>query len=192
MRSEPKYFISIALPQKLVDEISEIKQDLKNDFGLKRSARQLPHLTLAMPFRINKKKLDQLKLRLCTFFLSQEEFEIEVNGFSMFPSATYYLKVVENNNLRQLQSALVSLLKKEFGVLNTNHRSGVFHPHITLASGDVRRKHMVLLDEYFRSYEIIETFACQQVQIIEIQSGIHRKVETFLMKKGGYKNNHLF
>lgn len=51
-----KYFLAIVPDEAICDEVTILKEQLRDSFGLKYALRSPPHITLKMPFVHNEKK----------------------------------------------------------------------------------------------------------------------------------------
>lgn len=133
----PLCFIAILPPEPLKEQIRELKEEIKNKYGAARALRLPAHITLQPPFKIEEALVPQLHLDLKEFTDSLEPFEVNLAGFGAFPPKVLFIAVPSPEPLRKVHRKLTDLLQKEHYINEEVPRE--FHPHITLATRDLKK-----------------------------------------------------
>jgi len=133
-----KYFLAIVIPQPLLDKVEAVKQQLFTEHNLKGALRSPAHITLHRPFEWKEEKENVLIEKLETFKF-ESEFEIILNNFSFFEPRVIYVDVVASEALNELHDALKKYAKKELRLFNEADDLRGFHPHVTVASRDLKK-----------------------------------------------------
>src|SRR5690554_7580542 len=88
-----KYFIAIVPTGDLQEKATELKFKLRETFNLKYALRSPAHITLKMPFLWNEVKEERLTNRLTSFFQSQPEFSLRLQGIGKFGRRVIFIKM---------------------------------------------------------------------------------------------------
>lgn len=134
-----KYFIAIVPEGALQEKATDIKLVLKEKYNLKYALRSPAHVTLKMPFLWNEAKEERLFSALEPFFATQSSFDLSFQGIGKFSDRVIYIKVKKNGLLLELQKELALVCQRQ---LNQKQELSdyAYHPHMTVAFKDVRRK----------------------------------------------------
>ncbi|MEO1254568.1 MAG: 2'-5' RNA ligase family protein [Bacteroidota bacterium] len=173
---ESLYFIAIIPPAKIQDEITQLKVLMAERFNSKHALKSPPHITLHMPFKWKKNKLDLLKSVIKKINDQVNPFIINLNGFAFFEPRVVYVDVVKNAELLTLQKSVVDICKKNLKLNNANYKDRPFKPHVTIGFRDLRKPDFLLAKEYFQLREFEAQF---------------QVTEAYLMKYDGSKWNQL-
>jgi len=136
---EKLFFIAIVPPNGVADQITAIKTDFATRFESKRALRVMPHITLKVPFKVLETKRDELVNWFSKLKISQDQFELALNGFGSFNDSknpVIFVKPVESENLNALQSELIERLTNIYPKAIA-HTDSDFHPHMTVAYRDL-------------------------------------------------------
>ena len=90
--SEQLYFIAIVPPEKIQQEITELKKVIANRFGSSHALNAPPHITLHMPFRWKDKKVDKLWHTIHEINDQLKPFEIELKEFDFFEPRVVFVR----------------------------------------------------------------------------------------------------
>ncbi len=145
------YFIALIPPSPLKEEIQRLKVYMSEEYGSSHALKSPPHITLLAPFRLGdagEKKLNEL---LKEVGRNQGEFEVTLRGYDAFAPRVLYIGVQQSRALTELQEKLESLARSERELFNYNYDSRPYHPHMTLAFRDLRKK------EFYRAWEKFST-----------------------------------
>lgn len=140
-----KYFIAIVPEGEVQENATALKLQLKEEFNLKYALKSPAHVTLKMPFLWNEAKEHQLISQLDAFFQEQSRFKLALKGIGKFGQRVIYIKVKEHKALTQLQSDLVQRCKTQLK-LKLELSDSSYHPHMTLAFKDIKKK---MFSEYY-------------------------------------------
>lgn len=133
----PLCFIAILSPELLKEQIRKLKEEIKMKYGAGRALRLPAHITLQPPFKIEEALVPQLHVDLAKFTDSQKPFEVHLEGFGAFPPKVLFIDVTSPDPLRKVHRQLTCLLQKEHYITEEVPRE--FHPHITLATRDLKK-----------------------------------------------------
>src|SRR6056297_402893 len=137
--SKQLYLIALVPHEKLRDDISELKLEMKERFNASHALKAPAHITLQMPFRRDEEFEETLTAGLDSFTAGQQPFEIEINGFDAFPPRVLFLKIDNHSPVVELHSDLQPVLRENLG-LSDKEIMDRFHPHLTIATRDLGKK----------------------------------------------------
>ncbi|HLT06983.1 MAG TPA: 2'-5' RNA ligase family protein [Cyclobacteriaceae bacterium] len=171
-----KYFIAIVPEGNLQQQATDLKLMLKDKFNLKYALRSPAHVTLKMPFLWNEAKEERLCASLEPFFATQSAFGLNFSGIGNFGERVIYIKVKKNGLLSKLQSELAWLCQRE---LNQKQELSdyAYHPHMTVAFKDVKKKHF---PEYLEAVKAIGFSGKMQVEKVTLLKKLHGEPWTIL------------
>jgi 2'-5' RNA ligase len=148
--SSAKYFIAIVIPPPFFEEIESIKHELKVDQGLKGALRSPAHITLHRPFEWPAEKENQLVDKLSGFSFSHE-FDISLKGFGFFEPRVIFVNVVYSDPLFMIHDELKRYAATELRIFNERDDRRGFHPHVTVAFRDLKKREFPAVSEKFRT-----------------------------------------
>jgi len=133
------YFIAIVAPGYINHDVLKWKLIMKERYGCEVALRSPAHITLIPPFWMEDALENNLKLATDDYTGKRACFEIELKNFGCFKPRVIYADVVPTGALRGFQTELVDFLvgKALFPIRKDDHS---FHPHITIATRDLRKK----------------------------------------------------
>lgn len=162
-----RYLIALLPPHEIATEVTKIKIDLHDNFGLKQALKGPAHITLQMPFLLKEKKLEKLDQCLKNVASTCESFEIVLNGYGKFTSGTYFISVVENTLLRSMHTQLARELQLALGLVSGTYKNKTFSPHITVAYRDVKKRIMPKIDAYLLDRQYQNFFDLEELCLLE-------------------------
>lgn len=148
-----KYFIAIVIPQPLFDKIEAVKILLLKSHQLKCALRSPSHITLHRPFEWKEEK-EKILIESLSSFQFEEKFEIALKNYNFFEPRVVYVDVCENELLNTLHLELTRFAKQKLRLFNDLEDKRGFHPHVTIAFRDIKKKLFPILKEKFISEEI--------------------------------------
>ncbi|MBT8295355.1 MAG: 2'-5' RNA ligase family protein [Gramella sp.] len=162
----PLYFIAMYPPSHIRKEIEVIKKDLKDRFRTKHALKLPAHITLQIPFRmpVNKEKI--LLNKLERFLKEHPAFHTDLEGFGRFAKNVIFIKVVDHEPYIHLYEELQQFML-DFLDLKSHEISSKIHPHITLATRDLKRSHFPKIWEYFQDREYSNSFLAEKIQVLK-------------------------
>jgi 2'-5' RNA ligase len=162
-----KYFLAIVIPPTLFEKVEVVKQQLFDEYGLKGALRSPAHITLHRPFEWKEEKENILieKLKLFKF---DKNFDVSLNNFSFFDPRVIYVDVLPNEDLNELHNQLKKYAKKELRLFNEVDDMRGFHPHITVASRDLKKAKFYELQPEFQVKKLSGTFNCKSFTLLKL------------------------
>jgi len=168
---ENLYFIAIVPPEKIQDEITQLKVLVAERFNSKHALKSPPHITLHMPFKWKEKKYDLLIDTMKKINNEVEEFQIELDGFNFYEPRVVYVDVKQNKQLEELQKKVIDLCRKELKINNANYKDRPFVPHITIGFRDLRKPQFYEAKQYFQKREHTAQFKTTGVSLLKYVGG---------------------
>ncbi|MDP3567565.1 2'-5' RNA ligase family protein [Sediminibacterium sp.] len=163
-----KYFLAIVISEPLFQRIEAVKQDLFLKHGLKGALRSPAHITLHRPFEWKEEKENILIEKLKSFKF-KNEFLIELNNYSFFEPRVIYVDLKPNNELFLLHNEIKAFAKKDLRLFNEVNDVRGFHPHITVASRDLKKSNFFELQQEFISKIMSGGFICNSVSLLKLE-----------------------
>jgi len=152
-----KYFIAIVIPEPFQTEIMAFKQLIADKYNSKSALRSPAHITLHMPFEWKEEK-EGVLIDALQQFSFKEDFMIELQNFSSFEPRVIFVDVIKNELLTKFQNELVSYVKKNLCLFNQADDMRGFHPHVTIAFRDLRKKKFHEAFTYFKTQNYNASF----------------------------------
>jgi 2'-5' RNA ligase len=133
------YFIAVVPHGSLRDEIREVKERLRDQYGAGHALKSPAHITLQMPFKRNPSEERGMCDALAGFALKEESFTVELNGYGAFVPRVIFIKIVEPGPVKSLHRRLRDVLLTEMG-FGPDEVMNDIQPHITVATRDLTRE----------------------------------------------------
>jgi len=152
----PLYFIAIVAPDEVNRQVLDWKNYMLSQFNCKKALRSPAHITLIPPFYMQSALEKTLAIALDEFARQQSTFPVYLKNFAAFAPRVIYIQVEPGIPLLQLKkNAEVFLLRTNCFVIKNEKRP--FHPHITIASHDLKKEDFTTAWQYFhdRRYEAV-------------------------------------
>lgn len=130
-----RFFIAILPPERLRQEIDEIKQYFARVYESRKALNSPPHITLKPPFQWEVENINSLAETLQEFAALQSRFPLSISGFGAFKPRVIFLHPLPNSELIKIQQALVLHLSQKLALINSETRP--FSPHLTVAFRDL-------------------------------------------------------
>ncbi|MBA3679796.1 MAG: 2'-5' RNA ligase family protein [Bacteroidetes bacterium] len=162
-----KYFLAIVIPPPLFEKTEAVKQQLFHEHGLKGALRSPAHITLHRPFEWKEEKENNLIEKLKGFKF-EKELKIELNNFSFFEPRVIYVDIAPNAELDALHDSLKKFAKKELRLFNEADDMRGFHPHITVASRDLKKAKFYELHPDFQEKKLSGAFNCKSFCLLKL------------------------
>lgn len=138
---EQRYFIAIIPPDDIANKVTSIKKEVEEKYQSKAALRSPAHITLHMPFLWKEEKESKLIDTLKSFQFDVGINEIKLKGFDKFGDRVIFIHADNNQCLADLQQHLVWFCKQNLQLFNQADDMRGFHPHVTIAFRDLRKKH---------------------------------------------------
>lgn len=170
MRSLQKYFLAILPPQEFFDEVTKLKLDIRNEFGIKYALKSPPHITLKMPFLFDENKIDRLTDSLSNIFQEVNQFPLQIGGVDQFRKRVIFLKVGKSNELMSLQEKIKKHLKREHHLVEELSDKN-YHPHMTVAFQDIKKDQFDPLFQFVSDRKLKFSFVVNSIDLLRKVDG---------------------
>lgn len=167
---ESLYFIGIVPPEKIRDEITQLKVLMAERFNSKHALKSPPHITLHMPFKWKEKKRDALFSALHRMEQGLEPFQLMLEGFGFFEPRVVYVDTLKNKALDELQRHITDVCRKQLHLNNANYKDRPFNPHMTIGFRDLRKPMFAEAKKYFEKREYHAQFLVTELQLFRYSS----------------------
>ena len=167
--------------------IENIKLELKNEFGVKHALKLEAHITLQIPFRMPEEREPDLIERLQKFTKKQVVLDTRLNGFDRFAKNVIFVKVLDHDPYIKLHRELQEFMLN-FIDLKSHEISSKIHPHITLATRDLKRGHFPGIWDHFKDKDISEEFKVENLQLLKHNGKTWDIVRKFKLGSGLEQN----
>jgi len=127
------YFIALVPHRELLDEITEIKEEMRKATEAKSILKSPAHITVQKPFKRNESDEAALINALSDFSGLQKPFRIELSGFDSFPPRVIFIGVKNHDRIIQLHSELKITLTGRLNFTAAELMNDI-HPHVTLTT----------------------------------------------------------
>jgi 2'-5' RNA ligase len=161
-----KYFIALVPPSPILEQAQQWKEYFKTQFNSKAALNSPPHITLHMPFEWKQEKENLLIEKLSVFATTQNPVELELKNFGCFPPRVIFIQVVQNSELKALQSSLAHFCKTELNLFNANRLDLPYHPHLTVAFRDLKKQVFPKAWGVVKDLDFETKFICQELVLL--------------------------
>ncbi len=177
-----RYFIAWIPEYRIIRKIQHLKEQLRDQFGLKKSLNADPHITLVKPFELPASGLPVLEKALHAFSLGQSPFELKIEGINSFGQHVLFIDVEHTHALPKLREALLVALQ-ESSLFTEVTRDGQFHPHITLATKDLKPSLFYEVRNFVAQKPISEKCIVTNISLLQYQNKRWKSIHKFSFKK---------
>lgn len=132
------YFIALIPHPELREKVLQLKEEMKARFEAKHALKSPAHLTLQMPFKRQQKAEPVLIQALHQFASEQTSFPVILSGFDCFAPKVIYVKVEDHLLITHLHTQFQKMLIEKLG-FSSDEVNAKFHPHMTIATRDLRK-----------------------------------------------------
>ena len=174
----PLYFIALIPPTKIIQEVDAIKKQLKNEFGIKHALKLEAHITLQIPFRMPESKEAILIKKLQKFSGDHNSINTQLDGFGRFAKNVIFIKVLDHDPFIKLHAELQELMLN-FIELKSHEISSKIHPHITLATRDLKRSHFPEIWDNFQDRKYSTSVEFNKMQLLKHNGKIWIPIYSF-------------
>ena len=166
MSKNPLYFITLMPSPDIQKEVKKIKKEIRLKYGLKHALKLPAHITLQIPFRMPENKETALSNKLENFCKKYNSWETELENFGKFDKRVLFIKVLNHKPFIKLHSDLQDLMLS-FIDLQSHEMSSKIHPHITIATRDLKRSHFPEIWEDFKDRNYSTSFMCEKIFLLK-------------------------
>lgn len=147
---EKHLYLLVFLPsEEVMEEILRFKEEIKTRFSVQHALNLPAHITLQSPFWMANENEKNLYRILNDFSKTQQSFPVCLNGFDHFSDRVIFVKISNHEPIicfhQELQHQLVPDL-----FLSSVQQQRKIHPHITLATRDLKKE---IFPEVWREFQ---------------------------------------
>ncbi len=163
------FFIAVVCPPELDEQIKKYKQWIQLNFGCRNALKSPSHITLISPFWWKKEESYKLAYWLKSFTFP-EDLEVKISGVDTFGKRVLFIKVLSNERLSALHRSIQKHFSTQSGMLFEKENLP-FHPHITLATRDIKPGDLEKAKYYFEKKSIEMKFKSDTISLLELIGG---------------------
>jgi 2'-5' RNA ligase len=161
------YYITLLCPPEVDDVIGAHKAMMKENYGCEVASKSPAHVTLIAPFFLSDGKKNQLVEMLQGFDSIISEVTVDINGYNHFNDRVIFADVVVNDNLTALQEQLENYLRNG-GFPFIKEAKKPFHPHVTIATRDLKDKDFDAIWANFEGKEFTSSYATNTIHLMKL------------------------
>jgi 2'-5' RNA ligase len=150
MSKKDLYFLALIPPENLKKAVKSLKEEMRDRFGAGHALKSPAHITLQMPFKRPAEQEADMIRQLADFALGEEAFQVQLSGFGCFAPRVIYVDIARHEAIVQLHRRLQAYLIREMA-FSTEEVGARFHPHMTIATRDLRK------GEFRKAWQEFET-----------------------------------
>ncbi|MBI5858586.1 MAG: 2'-5' RNA ligase family protein [Sphingobacteriales bacterium] len=168
--SHSMYFIAILCPPATDEKIFQCKQWMKEQFGCTVALKSPAHITLLPPFWLEEEREGGLIATFQHFRPDLQEIIINLSGFSHFSKRVLYVGVMANPALEEIKLQTENYFSENFpGTIKKENRP--FHPHVTIATRDMRPSDFDKAFIHFSRKGFAEQFQAKTISLLKLSTG---------------------
>ncbi len=160
------YFIALLPPPAVRQDIRRLQEYVSETYASKAALKSPPHITLQPPFTLAACDVPLLTHVLAAVADIASPVEIELSGFSAFAPRVVFLDVAAAPGLVELQLLLVDRLQTQCGVAEKVSRRRHYHPHLTVAFRNLKRRQFGALWEEVRERSVHYAFTVTNLTLL--------------------------
>jgi 2'-5' RNA ligase len=161
------YYITLLCPPEIDEPIGAHKEMMRENFGCVVAAKSPAHLTLIAPFFLSDGKYRELLERMAAFESIVSEVEVNVEGYNHFGERVIFADVHVNDNMVAMQEQLENYLRNG-GFPFIKEAKKPFHPHITIATRDLKDTDFVAAWANFEGKQISSSFTTNTFHLMKL------------------------
>jgi 2'-5' RNA ligase len=173
------YFLAILAPADVSEEVTAFKQYAALNFESSRALHSPPHITLIPPFLWPAQRLTDVIMEVERVAGAVSQFGISLHNFNCFPPRVIFVDVPENKALASLQATLSQHLHQQLNLGGEDKRG--FHPHMTVAFKDLRRRLFAPAWDYFSKINYERTYEVREIALLRHNNHEWEVIRRFLL-----------
>jgi 2'-5' RNA ligase len=166
MSTAKMYFIAVVAPEDVNRQVKQWKNYMREHYGCLVALRSPAHITLIPPFWMQDALEEELIQDVNSFAAMQSSFYISLKNFEAFKPRVIFVGIEENELLAQLKQKLEQHLLS-LNKYPVKKESRPFHPHLTIANRDLRKKDFYPAFEHFLKLEYQASFAANDLALLK-------------------------
>ena len=163
MHSAKMYFLAIVAPAQINEQVLKWKHYMREHYGCTVALKSPAHITLVPPFWMDISLEKNLMNDVDAFAAQQHKFEISLKNFDAFKPRVIFVGIEDNDELRELKLALENYLHLTYPI---KKETRPFHPHLTIANRDLRKKDFAPAFEHFNRIEYEVSFPAAGISLL--------------------------
>lgn len=160
------YFIAIIPPADVAAEADNLRHRMWQQYGSNHSLNSPPHITLVPTFSLGRKSGENLKEGLAKIGEAFQPFTIRLDSVGHFGQKTIFLKVEENQDLRDLHTAIKKCLWQE-DITDEAESDRLYRPHLTLATRDLKKEQFKAAWDELQNLDFQEEFQVHDMCLLQ-------------------------
>lgn len=132
------YFLALIPPEPLRESVKSLKEEMRDRFGAGHALKSPAHITLQMPFKRPAGQEKDMMARLAAFSAEESAFKVDLSGFDCFALRVIYVRVSRHEPIIGLHNRLKTHLLSTMN-FSQEEVGSRFHPHLTIATRDLRK-----------------------------------------------------
>jgi 2'-5' RNA ligase len=176
------YFVAQVLPEDLNKKVLIYKNFMLEKYHCKVALKSPAHITIIPPCWMEEEKEELLKKDLDDLCMRIDPFKITTHNFSAFKPGTIFIEPDANESLQKLKIK-VDAFFKDNAVYKFQTDTRPFHPHITIATRDLRKKDFAEAWNYFAEKKFIEEWKTEGLSLLKHNKKNWDVVHTSQFKK---------
>ena len=140
MPAENRYFIALIPPDAIAGEVTEFRNDFALNYNSKAALKNMPHITLKAPFKIEAAKHNEVMDWFANLPVGEKPFEVELKDFGVFDNPknpVVFVHPVVTDAMANVQEAVVNSFEEAFPNVALHFTERNFKPHMTIAYRDL-------------------------------------------------------
>lgn len=164
------YFVAILCPPGTNEKVQAMKHWMKEQYGCVVALKSPAHITLIPPFWAEETAEPQLLKTARDYNDRFDKLEIVLDGFSHFGRKVLFVNVVKNPQLEALKHSVEDHFALAPGaVIRKEDRP--FHPHVTIASRDLKPGDFITAWEHFSNKTYSSSFISSEINVLKLTNG---------------------
>lgn len=164
------YYVALLCPPEIDREVSSLKQYMRQQYGCVAALKSPAHITLVAPFWYEEPREEQLLSLLGGFHSDVGNLDLHLQGFSHFDRKVLFIAVDPSPALEELRNQAFRHFHQALGpALRPDDRP--FHPHVTIATRDLRPSAFVAAWEYFSRQTFEARFTGARISLLKLFPG---------------------
>jgi len=170
MQHQNLYFIALLPHDSVSDEITAFRNDFAQHYNSSRALRNMPHITLKAPFKLNANEHDTLLDWFDGIRPDVLPFTVELEDFGSFNNKNnpvIYVKPVMTPPLEKLQKAIITAFENNYPETGIHYVERSFHPHMTIAYRDLTPEQYERAMDVYRHKKYSASFRAERFFLLQ-------------------------
>lgn len=159
------YFVAIVAPASLDEQVLTWKNYMREKYECEVALRSPAHITLVSPFSMKPEREADISFHLQRFARTENNFPVRVKNFDAFRPRVIFLDVEPDESIMRLKLQLDHYLET-LSTFSFKPEHRPFHPHITIANRDLKKKDFQPAWEYFSNIKYMANFPADGISLL--------------------------